>query len=96
MTFSSKSAFFKGERENPFERVDQNKAALWFYEQCYSITGDDRAQIDEYRCYVKEFREDDGVPEGYKALLFNRYMKMSFSVVDSIPDFKAFYEKYYG
>ena len=45
---------------------------------------------------MKEFREDDGVPEGYKALLFNRYMKTAYSVVDAIPEFKAFYEKYYG
>ena len=88
--------YFKGEGENPFEGVDQDKAALWSYEECYSTVGDERGLIDEYRCYVKEFREDDGVPEGYKALLFNRYMKMSFSVVDSIPDFKAFYEEYYG
>ena len=88
--------YFKGEMENPFEGVEQNKAMLWFYEQCYSIVGDERGLIDEYRCYVKEYREGDGVPEGYKALLFNRYMKMSFSVVDSIPDFKAFYEEYYG
>ena len=49
-----------------------------------------------FRCYVKEYREGDGVPEGYKALLFNRYMKTAFSVVDEIPAFKAFYEKYYG
>ena len=49
-----------------------------------------------FRCYVKEFREDDGVPEGYKALLFNRYMRTAFSVVDAIPEFKAFYEEYYG
>ena len=88
--------YFKGERENPFKGVEQNKAMLWFYEQCYSITGDDRAQIDEYRCYVKEFREDDGVPEGYKALLFNRYMKTAYSVSDEISAFKAFYEKRYG
>ena len=49
-----------------------------------------------FRCYVKEFREDDGVPEGYKALLFNRYMRTAYSVSDEIPAFKAFYEKYYG
>ena len=49
-----------------------------------------------FRCYVKEFREDDGVPEGYKALLFNRYMRTTCSVVDAISEFKAFYEKYYG
>ncbi len=88
--------YFKGERENPFAGVDQNKAMLWFYEECYSAVSDERDVIDEYRCYVREFREDDGVPEGFKALLFNRYMKMAFSVVDEIPAFKAFYEKYYG
>lgn len=88
--------YFKGERENPFEGVDQDKAMLWFYEQCYSVEGDKRGLIDEYRCYVKEYREGDGVPEGYKALLFNRYMRTAFSVSDEIPAFKAFYEKYYG
>ena len=55
-----------------------------------------RGLIDEYRCYVKEYREDDGVPEGYKALLFNRYMRTAYSVSDEIPAFKAFYEKWYG
>ena len=88
--------YFKGERENPFEGVDQDKAMLWFYEQCYSDVGGERGLIAEYRCYVKEFREDDGVPEGYKALLFNRYMRTAYSVSDEIPAFKTFYEKWYG
>lgn len=88
--------YFKGERENPFAGVDQDKAMLWGYEECYFAVGDERGLIDEYRYYVKEFREDDGVPEGYKALLFNRYMKMAYSVSDEIPAFKAFYEKFYG
>lgn len=88
--------YFKNESENPFEGKDQDKAMLWFYERCYASMGDDKDQIEEYRCYVKEFREDDGVPEGYKALLFNRYMRTAYSVSDEIPAFKAFYEKYYG
>ena len=87
--------YFKNENENPFEGKDQDKAMLWFYERCYASMGDDKDQIEEYRCYVKEFREDDGVPEGFKALLFNRYMKTAYSVVDAIPEFMAFYEKYY-
>ena len=87
---------FMGERENPFEGMDKDKAMLWFYEQCYSDVGDERGLIAEYRCYVKEFREDDGVPEGYKALLFNRYMRTAYSVADEIPAFKPFYEKWYG
>lgn len=27
--------YFKGERENPFDGVDQDKAMLWFYEKWY-------------------------------------------------------------
>ena len=52
----------------------------------------------EFFRYFKGERENPfaGVPEGYKALLFNWYMKMAFSVVDEIPAFKAFYEKWYG
>ena len=45
---------------------------------------------------MKEFREDDGIPVGFKALLFNRYMKTAYSVADEIPAFMDFYEKYYG
>ncbi|SHM13428.1 hypothetical protein [Fibrobacter sp. UWB7] len=56
--------YIKGEREKPFEGVDQDKAMLWFYEQCYSDVGDERGLIAEYRCYVKEFREDDACPKG--------------------------------
>ena len=88
--------YYKNEIENPFEGKDQDKAVLWFYERCYSSMDDDKDQIDEYRCYMKEFWEDDGIPLGFKALLFNRYMKTAYSVADEIPIFKAFYEKYYG
>ena len=87
--------YFKNENENPFEGKDQDKAMLWFYERCYAFMCDDKDQIEEYRGYVKDFREDDGVPEGFKALLFNRFMKTAYSVVDEIPAFKSFYEKYY-
>ena len=88
--------YYKNESENPFEGKDQDKAMLWFYERCYSSMGDDKDQIEEYRCYMKEFREDDGIPVGFKALLFNRYMKTAYSVADEIPAFMDFYEKYYG
>ena len=33
--------------------------------------------------------------EGFKALLFNRYMRTACSTADEIPAFKAFYEDYY-
>ena len=77
-------------KRNPFEGKDQDKAMLWFYEWCCTSMGDDKDQIEECRCYVREFREDDCVPKGFKVLLFNRYMKMAYSVVDEIPIFIAF------
>ena len=88
--------FFKNEKLNPFEGKDQDKAMLWDYERGYSFTGDEKYLIEEYHGYINKYRENDGIPEGFKALLFNRYMKGAYSVSDSIPDFKKFYEKYYG
>lgn len=88
--------YFKNESENPFEGKDQDKAMPWFYERCYSFMGDDKDQMEGYRCYVKKFREGDGIPDGFKVLLFNRYMNTAYSVVGEIPVSKALYEKNYG
>ncbi len=88
--------FFNGEKENPFEGKDQNKMMLWDYERGYTFTKSEQFLIDEYHCYVKNFQEKDGIPEGFKALLFNRFMKDAYSISDSIPAFKKFYKKYYG
>ena len=92
--------FYKCEKECPIKVVDgetQNKSMLWFYEQVYSREGDKKYNIDEYEAYgLKNFSADDPYPEGFKALLFNRYMKGAYSVSEDIPKFKAFYKKYYG
>ena len=43
--------YYKGEDESPWEGVDQDKDALWFYESCWASSGDDKHMIDEY-CYA--------------------------------------------
>lgn len=88
--------FYNNENVNPFLGKDQNKAMLWEYERLYTLNSDDRECLKEYLTYMKEFRNADGIPEGYKALLFNRYMKDAYSVENEIGEFKKFYEKYYG
>lgn len=92
--------FYNGEKECPVKVVDdetQNKAMLWFYEQVHAQEGDRKENIEEYEAYgLKNFSRNDSRPEGFKALLFNRYMKGAYSVSAAIPEFKAFYKKYYG
>ena len=88
--------FYKNEKECPFPDNENEKRALWDYEYCYKLDGDNKFLIDEYAHFMKDFRKNDGVPEGYKALLFNRYMNGVYDIAKAVDDFKAFYEKYYG
>lgn len=88
--------YFKNEKENPFHNDDSDKRALWNYEECYKYNGDNENLISEYRHFLKDFKKNDGIPEGYKALLFNRYMKGAGDIERALDDFKRFYEKYYG
>ena len=100
--------YYKGEEENPFEGVDQNKKMLWFYEQAwifdmmrYYEAGNEREafrnEIAEYNGYgLKDFCVSDGIPVTLKALLYNRYAKGSFSMADAAQHFKTFYRKYYA
>lgn len=90
--------YYGGEESCPFE--DQNKKMLWFYEMSWVIDTsrgvDWSAAVDEYLSYgLARFSAGDGVPISLKALLFNRYMRDSFSVADSIEPFKTFYKTYY-
>ena len=94
--------YYKGEAENPFDGVDQNKAMLWFYEMGWvknaerGISPASSDAIDEYeRCGLRSFHSNDGIPLSLKALLFNRYAKTAQSMLDAIEPFKAFYKKYY-
>lgn len=92
--------YYKGEEQNPFDNIDQDKAMLWFYEMCFVIHGQ-RYDYDDYLSEydvvgLTSFAEDDGVPIEYKALLFNRYSKTAYSMMAAAEPFKEFYLKYYG
>ena len=91
--------YYKGEKESPYD--DNVKSMLWFYESIWffdTIRGYD-AMLAEY---ISDFRMAElsdlpgDMPLGYKALLFNRYMKGSMSsMLDTAKEFRAFYAKYY-
>lgn len=92
--------YYKGEEKSPFDKEDPGKDMLWFYEMCFVMHGDryDYSDyLDEYAVVgLTSFAEDDGVPIEYKALLFNRYCKTAYSMMDAAEPFKKFYLKYYG
>lgn len=98
--------YYKGEKENPFEGKDQNKAMLWFYERtwvfdtlkAYENNVDVFSDIlDEYvNVGLGTFQQADGVPASLKAVLFNRYAKGGNSLQDEVEPFKKFYNKYYN
>ena len=91
--------YFKGENESPFD--DNNKSMLWFYESVWYnyMTTENKGLLDEYISDFKYAELSDlpgDMPLGYKALLFNRYMKGSMSsMLDTAKEFRAFYAKYY-
>lgn len=91
--------YFKGENESPFD--DNNKSMLWFYESVWYnyMTTENKGLLDEYISDFRIARLDDlpgDMPLGYKALLFNRYMKGSMSsMLDTAKEFRKFYAKYY-
>ena len=92
--------YYKGEEKNPFDNVDQDKAMLWFYEMGFVKCGpryDYSDYLSEYAVVgLTSFAADDGVPIEYKALLFNRYCKTAYSMMDAAEPFKEFYLNYYG
>lgn len=92
--------YYKGEEQNPYNDVDQDKAMLWMYEKCFVMHGpryDYSIYLSEYAVVgLTSFAKDDGVPIEYKALLFNRYVKTEYSLMDAAEPFKMFYLKYYG
>lgn len=91
--------YYKGEKENPFEGINQNKAMFWFYEQYWVSQSErglppiDSVTLAEYEaCGLKSFSINDGVPMSLKAVLFNRFMHW----FESTPDeFKKFYKEQY-
>lgn len=92
--------YYKGEDNNPFEGTDQNRAMLWFYEM-YWIKTYKTEDFEEYltvysRVGLSQFEAQDSTPITLKALLFNRYAKTYYSILDAVEPFKDFYKKYYG
>ena len=95
--------YYKGEKDNPFDGIDQNKAMLWGYERDWVhqlLKGKSNSPfssaLDEYIMFgLDGFEKTDDTPITLKAMLFNRYAKGSYSMADAVESFKGFYHKYY-
>jgi len=73
--------YYKGERKNPYEGKEQNKAMLWMYERAWIhdtmaviARGDanvsESRNLDEYVAVgLSDFENADGVPITLKSLL---------------------------
>ena len=94
--------YYRGEKENPFEGKDPDKAMLWFYEMSW-VSAWERGRTEDYDEMIGDyvgvglgrFEPMDGIPVSLKALLFNRYAKTARSQVEAVEPFKRFYKKYY-
>lgn len=99
--------YYHGEKDNPFDGRDSDKAALWLYERTWIQELLNAAKIDKPSAMLAEYIDDylavglkdfakfDDTPVTLKALLFNRYAKSSYSMQDAVAGFKDFYQKYY-
>lgn len=93
---------YKGEVDNPYIGT-QNKAAIWDYERAWVIESL-RTKCSLLSEYVGEyialglaqFSSCDGVPLSLKALLFNRYARTHYSMIDAVEPFKDFYKTYFA
>lgn len=97
--------YYKGENECPFK--NQNLMMLWMYEQdwvvqslkLYDDEGDSSlldSNISEYIASgLAEFENNDGVPISLKSLIFNRFSRDCYSLLDAANYFKDFYHQYY-
>lgn len=96
--------YYRGEKENPFESKDPDKAMLWFYEQMWvqraerGLSPADSELLETYEAYgLKPFNADDGVPLSYKAFLFGRFMHWcgGNGLETDREEFKKFYDYAY-
>ena len=93
---------YKGEVDNPYSGT-QNKAAIWDYERAWVIESL-RPKMPLLLEYIGEyissglarFSSCDGVPLSLKALLFNRYARTHYSMIDAVEPFKDFYKTYFA
>lgn len=99
--------YYHGEKVNPFDGKDREKALLWLYERTWiqellTAAKNDKPSamlseyIDDYiGVGLKDFAKFDDTPVTLKAMLFNRYAKSTYSMRDAVDGFKDFYQKYY-
>ena len=95
--------YYKGEKENPYDGIDQNKTMLWFYEKCwidFNLSDNGRSTLADYigdysSVGLSLFETQDDTPASLKALLFNRYAKTANSMIEAVEPFKKFYKRYY-
>lgn len=95
--------YYKGEEENPYKGKDQNKAMLWGYEKAWisdNFSDNGKSILAEYiedyaSVGLALFEMHDDTPASLKALLFNRFAKTSYSIIDAVEPFKKFYHQYY-
>ncbi len=97
--------YYKGEEESPFavgeNGENQNEDMLWFCERVWVnelVQGQNHSyRIDEYRAYgLDRLMPDDDIPEGLKALLFDRWARGEYSMADAAQRFPRFYAEYYS
>ncbi len=90
--------YYKGEDENPFEDIDQNKAMLWFCESAWVGMTENKdwntlnTYIGEYKAKgLYNFADEDNRPISLKALLMCKYGLWG----DDVNPFKKFYAEHY-
>lgn len=95
--------YYKGEDEfegSGSEDAKPNSGLLWFYEMKwvgeYLNYGGIPTEYDgEYNVVGAHFMEVDERPISLKALLFNRYCKTAWSMLDAVEPFMKFHIEYY-
>lgn len=91
--------YYKGERENP--HPEGNEALFWDYERAWieEMVNDSNYLSECISDYIgiglKDFEKMDNTPLSLKAILFNRYAKGSYSMMDAVEPFKMFYRNHY-
>lgn len=72
--------YYKGEKLNPYEKLETHKTLLWEYEKQWTewyLSGDKSRLIGYLNEYISDgmelFEDNDKTPITLKALLYNRF-----------------------
>lgn len=92
--------YYRGEAESPYK--DGDKTMCWDYERCW-VKFNTNKDKDTLARYIGEYASvglslfsiTDDIPVSLKALLFNRFVKGSNSMIDAVEPFKKFYSRMY-